>query len=170
MKMIFQWCFLKSVLFPGCGSNITSFYSISVKQNLPTLLKSYYNPQMSCLIHKHQYYISLVLNSGVQITFIILNASRYLIVWEATYSRVYTLAFTSSIIRQCWCIMCSLNITRSFLSCLLQDDQGCLSNMPCSTCFHFGSCCLVMDLSELLQIGQFYDCLYLARDVQQEWA
>lgn len=25
----------------------------------------------------------------------------------------------------------------------------------------------MMDLSELLQIGQFYDCLYLAMDVQQ---
>lgn len=40
---------------------------------------------MSCLICKHQYYISLVLNSGVQITFVILNANRYLIVREATY-------------------------------------------------------------------------------------
>lgn len=50
-----------------------------LSNNLPTLLKSSCNPQASCLIHSHQYYIGFALNSGVQITFIILNASRYLI-------------------------------------------------------------------------------------------
>lgn len=85
VRMIFQWCFLKTVLFRVCSSNISSFYSISVQQNLPVLLKNRYNPQMSCLIHNHQYDISLVLNSEYRF-FIILNneASRYLIVREAS--------------------------------------------------------------------------------------
>lgn len=67
VRMIFQWCFLKTVLFRVCGSNITSFYSISVKQNLSVLLKSRCNSQMSCLIHNHQYDISLVLNSDYRL-------------------------------------------------------------------------------------------------------
>lgn len=97
MSMIFQWCFLKTVLFLVCGGNITGFYSISVKQNLPALLKSRCNAQMSCLIHHHQYYISLVLNSGVSITFIILNANRYLIVWEASYVAGFALQRSAAV-------------------------------------------------------------------------
>lgn len=82
-RMILQWCFLKTALFPVCGGgekafkeraavvcpNIASFYNVSVKQRLPMLLKCRDSLQMSCLIYKHGYRISSVVNNGVQITF-----------------------------------------------------------------------------------------------------
>lgn len=48
-------------------SDTGSFYSTSIQQRLPVLPESSSSPQMSCLIHKQRYSISLVMNNGMQI-------------------------------------------------------------------------------------------------------